>query len=201
MDVRSEYYAKIAGHIIKNMAPRNFKGIYCQNRAEALKAIAALMPEGASVGWGGSRTLQEIGFFDLVNSGKYRVFDRDKASAPEEKADVYAKIQTADFFFLSTNAVTLDGELVNIDGRSDRISFLCFGPRNVVIVAGMNKVAADVEAAIQRTHLVSAPLNAAKNGKKRLARQGASARIVSPKSASVRISWYPEDAATKTASP
>ena len=71
----------------------------------------------------------------------------------------------ADYFLMSTNAITMDGELVNIDGRSNRVSCLCWGPQNVIIIAGMNKVALDVESALKRVRNFAAPPNAVRLNK------------------------------------
>lgn len=117
------------------------------------------MPEGASVTWGGSMTLTECGLMDALRTANYEIIDRDTAKTPEEARVMYSKQVMADYFLMSTNAITIDGELVNIDGRSNRVSCLCWGPQNVIIIAGMNKVAPDVESAIKRVRNMAAPAN------------------------------------------
>ena len=149
----------LANTIIKNMAKRNMEGYYCATSAEAVKKALSLMPEGSSVTWGGSMSIIECGLMDAVKTGKYEIIDRDLAKTPQEVREMYAKQVMADYYLMSTNAITMNGELVNIDGRANRVSCLCWGPQNVIIIAGMNKVATDVEDAIKRARNIAAPAN------------------------------------------
>ena len=149
----------LANTIIKNMAKKNLEGYYCATSAEAVEKALSLMPEGASVTWGGSMTLTECGLMDALRTANYEIIDRDTAKTPEEARVMYSKQVMADYFLMSTNAITIDGELVNIDGRSNRVSCLCWGPQNIIIIAGMNKVAPDVESAIKRVRNMAAPAN------------------------------------------
>ena len=122
-----------------------------------MQKVLELIPEGASIGWGGSVTLTETGVMDALNQGNFRMIDRMAGKTPEEIKKINAEIFCSDYFLMSSNAITMDGELVNIDGRANRVSYLCFGPENVIIVAGMNKIVHNVEAGIARTHNVAAP--------------------------------------------
>lgn len=149
----------LADTMIKNMAKRNMEGYYCATSAEAVEKALSLMPEGASVTWGGSMTLTECGLMDTLKTANYEIIDRDTAKTPEEARVMYAKQVMADYYLMSTNAITIGGELVNIDGRANRVSCLCWGPQNVIIIAGMNKVCSDVESAIQRVRNFAAPPN------------------------------------------
>ena len=149
----------LANTIIKNMAKKNMEGYYCATSAEAVEKALSLMPEGASVTWGGSMTLTECGLMDALKTANYEIIDRDTAKTPEEARVMYSKQVMADYYLMSTNALTIDGELVNIDGRANRVSCLCWGPQNVIIIAGMNKVCSDVESAIQRVRNFAAPPN------------------------------------------
>ena len=149
----------LADTMIKNMAKRNMEGYYCATSAEAVEKVLSLMPEGASVTWGGSMTLTECGLMDALKTANYEIIDRDTAKTPEEARVMYAKQVMADYYLMSTNAITISGELVNIDGRANRVSCLCWGPQNVIIIAGMNKVCSDVESAIQRVRNFAAPPN------------------------------------------
>ena len=149
----------LANTIIKNMAKKNLEGYYCATSAEAVEKALSLMPEGSSVTWGGSMTLTECGLMDALKTANYEIIDRDTAKTPEESRVMYSKQVLADYFLMSTNAITIDGELVNIDGRSNRVSCLCWGPQNVIIIAGMNKVVPDVESAIKRVRNMAAPAN------------------------------------------
>lgn len=149
----------LANTIIKNMAKKNMEGYYCATRAEAVDKALSLMPEGASVTWGGSMTLTECGLMDALKTANYELIDRDTAKTPEDSRLMYAKQVMADYYLMSSNAITIDGELVNIDGRANRVSCLCWGPQNVIIIAGMNKVCSDVESAVQRVRNFAAPPN------------------------------------------
>ena len=105
-------------------------------------------------------TLIESGLMEAIHNGDYNIINRDKAKTPEEQREVYAEICSSDFFPMSTNAITLDGELINIDGRGNRVAFLCYGPQNVLILTGMNNVVTDVEAGFKRTHDIASSPNA-----------------------------------------
>ena len=153
------YYENAADTVIKNLKKRRMDAYYCEDKQEALEKVLELMEDGKSVAWGGSMTLAECGIMDAVKSGKYNVIDREKAKTDEEIRETYGKICTCDYFLMSTNAITLDGELVNVDGRGNRVSFLCFGPQNVIVVAGMNKLVTDVDMGIKRTRNMDAPPN------------------------------------------
>jgi len=159
MTPKQQYYANIAGTIIKNLAKRQMEGYYCPDRAGAVQQALALMPEGSSIGWGGSMTLTEMGLMDAIRSGSYHIIDRDTAITPEEQRKLYGEICCSDFFLMSTNAITMDGELINIDGRGNRVAFLCFGPQQVLVFAGMNKVAPNLKSGLQRARNIAAPPN------------------------------------------
>ena len=149
----------LANTIIKNMAKKNMEGYYCATSAEAVEKALSLMPEGSSVTWGGSMSIIECGLMDAIKTGKYEIIDRDLAKTPQEVRKMYARQVMADYYLMSTNAITMNGELVNIDGRANRVACLCWGPQNVIIIAGMNKVATDVEDAIKRARNIAAPAN------------------------------------------
>lgn len=160
MTPKQKTYELTARTIIRNLEKRQIEGHYCPDRFSALEKVLSLMPQGSSIGWGGSMTLGEIGLIDAVKNGPYDVIDRAAAKTKEETKAIYSRIVGADFFLMSTNAITLDGQLVNIDGHGSRVAFLCYGPDNVIVVAGMNKVVRDVEAGIQRVKTTAAPPNA-----------------------------------------
>lgn len=159
MTPKQQYYENAAATIIKNLEKRQMEGYYCATSEEAVKKALELMPEGASIGWGGSMTLAETGLMDVIREENYRIIDREMAKTPEEQRKIYGEICCSDFFLMSTNAITLDGELVNIDGRGNRVAFLCYGPQNVLIIAGMNKVVSDVESGVKRVRDIASPPN------------------------------------------
>ncbi len=160
MTPKQQYYETIADNLIKKFNLRGIEGYYCSTREEALGTIKRFLTPDCSVTWGGSVTLQEIGLLDALKNSDYIVYDRADATTEEEKSQLYAKIVTADYFFTSSNAITLDGELVNIDGAGNRVACLITGPKNVVVVAGMNKLVPDVTAGIARVKHMAAPPNA-----------------------------------------
>ncbi len=149
----------LANTIIKNLEKRHMEGYYCHTSEEAVKKVLELIPEGSSIGWGGSVTLSETGVMDALKQGNYKMIDRMAGKTPEETKQLYAQICCSDYFLTSTNAITIDGELINIDGRGNRVAFLCFGPDHVIVVAGMNKVVHSVEAGVARTRNIAAPPN------------------------------------------
>ena len=124
------------------------------------------MPENSSIAWGGSESIKEIGLIDaLYASNAYTLYDRAKV-APEQIDETLRKAFFADFFLMSSNAITLDGQLINIDGTGNRISALTFGPKEVIMIVGMNKVTKTVEAGIDRIKNVASPQNAIRLNRK-----------------------------------
>jgi len=157
---KKTFYANQAASIIKGLNKRKMEGYYCEDVAAAKAKLAELLGEGKkSVGYGGSMTLDENGFKDVVTSSGHELIIRENYKTPEEIKECKAKQVNADFFLLSTNAITLDGELVNIDARGNRVSFMIYGPENVIIIAGMNKVVANVEDGIRRVRNEATPPN------------------------------------------
>lgn len=159
MSVKSDYYANLANTMIKKFAGRNIDAVYCPDSAAAAQKIRDLIPDGASVTWGGSMTLNEAGIMDALRNGNYEVIDRDTACSPEERRAMFARQAMADYFLMSTNAFTADGELVNIDGRGNRVALMISGPEHVIIVTGMNKFARDIDSAIKRVQNIASPPN------------------------------------------
>ena len=149
----------LANSIIKNMAKKNMEGYYCATSAEAVEKALSLMPEGSSITWGGSVTLSECGLMDALKEKNYELIDRMSAKTPEEARAMYGRQVMADYFLMSSNAVTIDGELVNIDGNSNRVACLCCGPKNVIVIAGMNKVTSTIEDGVRRVRNFAAPAN------------------------------------------
>ena len=149
----------LAQKIIKGLESRGSVGYYCETKQEALKQALELMPEGSSVGWGGSMSIDEIGLKQAVIDGNYNEFNRDIAPTPQEKRKVMIEMYGCNFFITSTNAITEDGILVNLDGNANRVSMIAFGPENVIMIVGMNKVAKDLDHAIYRVRNEAAPIN------------------------------------------
>ena len=166
MTPKQIYYENAAATIIKGLEKRQMEGYYCPDRTSAVAKALELMPEGSSIAWGGSMSLHESGLMEAVCHGPYKIIDRESAKTPEEQRQLYGKIACCDYFLMRTNAITMDGELVNIDGRGNRVAFLCYGPQNVIILAGMNKVVTDVDAGLKRVRNTATPPNTVRLHKK-----------------------------------
>jgi len=165
MTSKKASYANTANTIIKKLAPRGINGFYCEDSESAKKMVMEMMPEGSSVTWGGSETVYRMGILDAVKNGNYTAVDRyAKADTPEEIKALKASIYTADYYLMSSNAITVDGELINIDGNGNRVACLINGPDKVIMVIGMNKVVRTVEDGINRVHTIAAPPNGTRIG-------------------------------------
>lgn len=166
LDAKRKVNRMIAEKIIKKLELRQMEGYYVPTKEEVLELVRErFLTDGKSVCWGGSMTLQETGVMDWLRESDCDVIDRAAASTPEEEKEIKAKMVNADYFLMSTNAITMDGELVNIDGYANRVSFLCYGPENVLVIAGMNKVVTDVETGIKRVRDIASPPNAVRLNK------------------------------------
>lgn len=155
---------KLAVKIIKDLESRNMTGYYAKDKDEALKKALEIIPKGASVTNGGAMSAQEIGLLSALDCPDYNYINRENAKTPEEKKAAALAAYDCDFFISGTNAITEDGVLVNIDGNSNRVSAIAFGPRKVLFIVGMNKVASDVDAAVKRARSEAAPINAQRFG-------------------------------------
>ena len=153
------YYEKRGNNLVKNLRSRHFDAYYCANKEEALAKALELIPEGASVGWGGAISAEQIGLMDAVHSGNFRAIDRAMAKTPEEREEMMRECMFADVFLTGANALSLDGQMVNIDGQGNRVAAIVYGPKSIIVVAGMNKVEDSLEAAITRARTVAAPMN------------------------------------------
>lgn len=152
--------ARLAGHIIKNLEKRNMEGFYFETAADCTQAILKDMPTGSIISWGGSESIKECGLMDAIQDGSYELIDRTTANSPEESRVLYAKAVMADYYLMSSNAITLDGELINIDGNGNRVACLIQGPSHVILVVGMNKVVTDVTSGVARVRNMASPANA-----------------------------------------
>lgn len=155
---QKQYYAKRAKRLVKNLQSRHFDAWYCESKEEALEKALSLIPEGASVGWGGALSAQQIGLVDAVRKGNYRAIDRD-AGKPEERNALMRACLDANVFLTGANALSMDGEMVNIDGNGNRVAAIIYGPEKVLVIAGMNKVCDTLEDAMRRARTVAAPMN------------------------------------------
>ncbi|MBE7091967.1 MAG: lactate utilization protein [Clostridiales bacterium] len=145
--------------LVENFNKRFFESYYCSTKEEAKDKALSLIKEGSSVSFGGSMSLSQCGLLDAVKSGNFTVYDRNLAKTPEEREEIMRKAFIADTFLMSANAVSQEGELVNIDGLGNRVSALCFGPKQIIVIVGLNKVAPDLDSAIVRARNVASPIN------------------------------------------
>lgn len=152
-------YEKRGKAMVKNLQSHHFEAYYCANKEEALAKALELIPEKASVGWGGTLTCQQIGLMDALRAGDYHLFDRDQYTDFANRDRVQREALTADYFITSANGLSLDGQMVNIDGTGNRVAAIVYGPKYIIVVAGMNKVEDTLEAAIQRARTIAAPMN------------------------------------------
>lgn len=160
MNPVEKYYQTTAKEVIDNFAKRNIDGYFCSSRQEAVEKALELTEEESTVSWGGSMTIRDIGLVNKLNNDNYQTIDRSQAKDGAEVDKMYHQALNADYYFMSSNAITLDGKLVNIDGRGNRIASLIYGPQKIIIVAGMNKIVRDEEAALNRVRNYAAPINA-----------------------------------------
>ena len=164
-DFMKECWRLQAGHIIKNFKKRGFDGIYCDSSADAVREICRMIPPGSLVGLGGSETILESGLVDALRRMDIRLLDRYREGiGKEEVNEMRHRGLAADVYVSSSNAVTADGKLVNVDGTGNRVAAMIFGPGKVIVMAGMNKVAVDVDAAIARVKNTAAPANSLRVG-------------------------------------
>lgn len=159
------FYRNQANSIISKLEARKMEGYYCPDKESArAKVLELIGSEKKLVTYGGSMSLGEAGIYEAVEAAGHDLLKREQYVTPEEKAECYAKQVTADVFLMSTNAITLDGELINIDGAGNRVACLIFGPKEVIILAGMNKVVTNVEEGIKRVRNFAAPPNTVRLG-------------------------------------
>ncbi len=159
MTPRESFNEKRGSTVVKNLQGRGFDACYCRSGEEAREKALEWIKEGSSVAWGGSMTIRDIGLTEAVNKGNYQAIDRDAAETPEEKQKAAMDALSVDYFLTSANGVSEDGQLVNVDGNGNRVAAIVFGPKYVIVVAGMNKVVRTAEDAMVRARTVAAPLN------------------------------------------
>ena len=165
MTPKQTFYENQAKSIIHKLEARKMEGYYCPDKESAkTKVLELIGPNKKVVTYGGSVSLDEVGLKEAVEEAGHDLLRREKYVTPEEKRECFAKQTLADVFMMSTNAITLDGELVNIDGSGNRVACLSFGPNEVIVVAGMNKVVSNVEEGIARSRNFAAPPNTVRLG-------------------------------------
>lgn len=155
MQLRNE---RLAPFVVEKLKSRGFEACYVPTREEGLKKALSWIPDGAVIGWGGSLSVTELGLREAVRKD-HPVIDRDAVEGEEGKREKMRQALLCDVFLTGTNAVSEDGQLVNVDGTGNRVAALTFGPKSVIVVAGMNKVVRSVDAGLERIRSVAAPVN------------------------------------------
>jgi L-lactate utilization protein LutB len=146
---------------MEKIEKNNMKAFYAKTRADAVNLAAELMKDGETVSVGGSMTLHECGIFELLRSGRYNFLDRYKEGLSRDDIEkIFRESFSADTYISSANAITENGELYNVDGNSNRVAAICYGPKSVIIIAGYNKIVSDIDEAIGRVKRTAAPANA-----------------------------------------
>lgn len=148
---------------IENLEKNNMQVFLVSDKNEAVLKVKELLAPGALITCGGSVSLYESGVIDLLKSGDYQFLDRDKEGLTlDEKNDIYRKAFTSDFYLCSSNAITENGELYNVDGNANRVSAILYGPKTVIMVVGINKIVPDLKEAVKRVKTLVAPANASR---------------------------------------
>lgn len=146
--------------VMENLKKNQMSVEYVDAKEEVVPRILELIPAGSTVSTGGSRSLDEAGVTDLLKSGRYTYIDRmEPGLTPEQRHKATQQGNAADYYLCSSNAVTEAGELYNVDGNSNRVAAIAFGPKKVIMVVGVNKIVPDLDAAIKRVKTIAAPLN------------------------------------------
>lgn len=151
---------KLGSAAVSALKMNGFDARYCRDREELLELIRPYLRSGTSVGFGGSMTIKELGIRDMAAAAGCELLDHADPNLDADARRLVLRRQlTSDLFLASSNAVTLDGQLVNVDGNGNRVAALTFGPTKTIVVAGVNKLVRDVDEALTRVELRAAPLN------------------------------------------
>ena len=157
----SWYIEKRVERTIEGLNKRNMEGYFVNDEVELIELLKSLIPHDSIVGVGDSMTLFETGAIDFLRNEKYIFLDKyEEGITKEEKRKIYEKNFSADTFLCSTNAITESGELYNIDGNGSRVAPMLYGPKQVILVAGINKIVKDIDEAEKRVRNYSAPIDA-----------------------------------------
>lgn len=158
-NAKDKLYFKRGSQLVKNLQNRHFEAYYCPTKADALEKSLELIPNGSSVAWGGTMSAIQIGLIDAVRNGEYVALDRESCKTVEERDEMAKNAMFSDVFLTSANGLSLDGQMVNIDGNGNRVAATIFGPKSVLVIVGMNKVTDTIEEAVKRARTIAAPMN------------------------------------------
>ena len=146
--------------VVEALNKRHFEAYYVSNKAAGVQKILEIIPREHSIAWGGTMTMDELGLKEELKAAGYSLIDRDAGSSQEEREQIMHQALSCGSFIMSSNAITEDGQLFNIDGKGNRVAALIYGPKNVIIIAGMNKVVKNMDEAYARVRSYAAPANA-----------------------------------------
>ncbi len=152
--------------VLEGLKKRNMTAYFEETSEKAKELILSLIPADAAVSWGGSQTVAKMGLLDAIREKGCTTYDFFSGKDAEESREIYSRAVMSDYYLMSTNAITEDGILINIDGRGNRVANLIYGPSHVIIVAGVNKIAPDMESALYRARNTASPLNTVRLNKK-----------------------------------
>lgn len=145
---------------MENLNKNNFSAWLVEDESALKEKLTELIPQGSSIGIGGSMTLFETGALDLIREGDYQVIDRyEPGLTAEDIKALYRKSFSADVYITGTNAVTEDGELYNVDGTGNRVAAMIYGPDRVIVIVGKNKLVKDVDQAVHQVKEMASPAN------------------------------------------
>lgn len=149
---------------LKNLKRNKMEAYYVDTKEDAQKLVRTLIKNGDTLSCGGSVTLKQTGIYDIICSDNYNFLDRSACETPEQVEEIYRKTFSADAFFTSANAVTENGELYNVDGNSNRVAMIVYGPKSVICICGINKLVKNIDEAIYRVKTKAAPPNTVRLG-------------------------------------
>lgn len=155
----AQVHEKMIQRTMKMLEHNNMTAYYAPTIQDAQRLVKELIPHGATVACGGSMSLEEAGIMEILRSGDYTFWDRAAVDSTQQD-EILRKAFFADYYLSSTNAVTEQGELYNVDGNANRVAALCYGPKHVLFVVGYNKIVPTLEHAKERVQAVAAPANA-----------------------------------------
>lgn len=154
---------QLGERLVKKLEQRHYEAYYCPTAQEAVEKALSLIEENSTITWGGSMTIRDAGLIKaLYEAGKYKLLDRETLTDRAEIMEMYRQAFYADVYLTSANAMSEEGEIVNIDGNGNRVAAITFGPKKVIFMIGLNKVCGTLEAAITRARSTAAPINAAR---------------------------------------
>ena len=164
MDVRQMRNEVLGKRVVQALESRDMEAYYVETKEEAVKKALELIQKGSTISMGGAASVKECGLYDAVSSGDYVFYDRDRVNTQEEKEEIALRDFSVDWFLGSVNAMSENGVFINIDGNANRVAAYAYGPKNVLLIVGMNKIVKTEADAMSRARNEAAPVNAQRFG-------------------------------------